>query len=145
MKKVHLFGLGIIAVAVMIILSTAGDASTYVDFGTAEKMALTGDGDKVHVVGALKKDAAGRIVGLMYNPAIDANRLEFTLVDDKGKEVNVIYNSPKPQDMDKSEKVVIIGQMQGAVFQCDKILLKCPSKYQEKGLDVKEGAKTAGL
>ncbi|MCY7353439.1 MAG: cytochrome c maturation protein CcmE [Cytophagaceae bacterium] len=145
MKKIHLFGLVVIAVAVMIIMSTAGDASTYVDFGTAEKMALTGDGDKVHVVGALKKDAAGQIVGMMHNPAIDANRFEFTLVDDKGKEVQVVSNNPKPQDIDKSEKVVIIGQMQGDIFKCDKILLKCPSKYQEKGLDVKDGAKTAVL
>ncbi|MEQ8807932.1 MAG: cytochrome c maturation protein CcmE, partial [Imperialibacter sp.] len=36
MKKSHIFGIIIIAVAVMVIVSTAGDASTYVSFGEAQ-------------------------------------------------------------------------------------------------------------
>ncbi len=136
MKKIHLFGLLIIAAAVTIILSTAGDASTYVDFGTAEEMARSGDNGKVHVIGSLKKDAAGRVEGLVYDPAIDANHLEFTLADTLGQARKVIYNNPKPADMDKSEKIVIIGQMQGEVFKCDKILLKCPSKYEAEAPEV---------
>ena len=130
MKKIHLLAIGIIAAAIFILISTAGDASTYVDFGTARQMAQNGDGGKVHVVGELKKDpATGAIVGMHYDPAVDANHLTFTLIDDAGHEQQVVYNEPKPQDMDKSEKVVVVGRMQGQVFQCDQVLLKCPSKY----------------
>jgi cytochrome c-type biogenesis protein CcmE len=44
----------------------------------------------------------------------------------------VIYAAPKPQDFEKSEKIVLVGSMHSdKVFYCDKILLKCPSKYQE--------------
>jgi cytochrome c-type biogenesis protein CcmE len=37
-----------------------------------------------------------------------------------------------PADFTKSEQVVIIGAYQNETFVADKILLKCPSKYQEK-------------
>ena len=129
MKKIHLLGIAVIAIAIFIVMSMAGDASTYVDFGEAEKMAKNGDGDKVHVVGKLKKDAQGNIVGMNYDPAVNANYFEFVLVDTLHREQKVILNQPKPQDMDKSEQVVIIGKMEGEVFKCDKVLLKCPSKY----------------
>jgi cytochrome c-type biogenesis protein CcmE len=142
MKKIHLFGLLIVAAAVAIIMSTASDASTYVDFKEAARVAKENPQAKVHVVGMLKKDAQGRIVGMHYDPVVDANRLEFLMVDSLGTEARVIYNQPKPQDMDKSEKVVIVGNMQGDVFRCDKVLLKCPSKYNAQA---PEGAKTAKL
>lgn len=138
MKKIHVFGILVIAVAIGIIISTAGDASTYVDFATAEKMAQEGSNKKIHVVGKLPKDATGQITGMVYNPAIDANRFEFTLVDNNNKARKVIYNDAKPQDFGKAEQVVIIGKIEGEVFKCDKVLLKCPSKYQEGGPEFKE-------
>ncbi len=138
MKKTHILGLIIIAIAVVILVSTGTDASTYVDFSVAENMAKEGNTDKVHVVGKLKKDATGSIVGMNYNPALDANYLEFTLVDNKGREQKVVYDAPKPQDMDRSEQVVIIGNMEGQVFKCESILLKCPSKYQDGKVEFKE-------
>ncbi len=133
MKKSHIFGLILIAVAIGIILITSADASTYVGFDEAEKIAQSSPEQKVHVVGELKKDAEGKILEMVYNPEIDANRLEFTVIDSLGRENKVIYGSPKPQDFDKSEKIVLIGSMniQDHNFYCDKILLKCPSKYQE--------------
>ena len=143
MKKTHIFGLIIIAIAVVILVSTGTDASTYVDFGVAENMAKDGSAEKVHVVGKLKKDAGGNVTGMNYNLVIDANHFEFTLVDNKGREQKVVYDAPKPQDMDRSEQVVIIGNMEGQVFKCEKILLKCPSKYQDGNVDFKEVEKPA--
>ena len=90
MKKIHLLGIAVIAAAIFILLSTAGDASTYVDFAKAEEMAKGGDDSKVHVVGNLKKDMAGKILDMEYNPAVNANLLTFSLVDDLGVERKVI-------------------------------------------------------
>ena len=56
MKKSSIVGIVVIAVAVVIIISTAGDASSYVSFDEAYEMAENGKTDKVHVVGELKKD-----------------------------------------------------------------------------------------
>lgn len=133
MKKSHIFGLLFIALAIGIILITTADASTYVGFDEAEKIAQSNPEQKVHVVGELKKDASGQIIGMKYDPAVDANHLEFLVTDSLGRENTVIYGSPKPQDFEKSEKIVLIGSMntQDHQFYCDKILLKCPSKYQE--------------
>jgi cytochrome c-type biogenesis protein CcmE len=132
MKKTHIIGLILIAVAIGIIMITTGDASTYVGFDEAERISQQDPNQKVHVVGTLKKDAAGQIIGLNYNPALDANRLEFLVQDSLGRENQVVYAAPKPQDFEKSEKIVLVGSMHSdKVFYCDKILLKCPSKYQE--------------
>jgi cytochrome c-type biogenesis protein CcmE len=142
MKRIHLFGIIVIAVAIGVIISTASDASTYVDFGTAQKMNKEGNNRKIHVVGTLKKDSSGQIIGMNYNPALDANYFEFLLVDNQNKECKVIYNDGKPQDFGKAEQVVIIGKMEGEVFQCDKILLKCPSKYQDGNVEFKEAKRS---
>ncbi|WP_276497631.1 cytochrome c maturation protein CcmE [Pontibacter litorisediminis] len=142
MKKTHIIGILVIAVAIVIIMSSVGDASTYVSFGEAIERADDGDMTKVHVVGRLKKDEQGHIVGMNYDPLQDPNYFSFMLVDTNRYEQKVVYFNPKPQDFERSEQVVITGNMQNDVFVADKILLKCPSKYVET--EIKDG-KTAGL
>ncbi len=132
MKKTHIIGIAIIAIAIMIIMSTAGDASTYVSFDEAIELAEDGSETKVHVVGRLKKDEQGHILGMEYDPLVDPNLFSFVLVDTNRYEQRVIYFNPKPQDFERSEQVVITGSMKNDVFVADKILLKCPSKYVEK-------------
>ena len=135
MKKSHIFVLVIIAAAVGIIISTMSDASTYSTFSIARQQAAAGNPAKVHVVGTLPRDADKRPVGLEYDPVVNPNYFAFTLVDTLQVAQRVVYNSPKPQDFDASEQVVITGNMRGQVFMADKILLKCPSKYVKKDLD----------
>jgi cytochrome c-type biogenesis protein CcmE len=96
MKKIQIFGLVIIAVAIGIIVSTAGDASTYVDFSKAKEMAQDGDNESIHVVGKLKKDVAGRIVEMEYRPEIDPNYFVFTLIDNNNVEQKVVYKNQTP-------------------------------------------------
>lgn len=129
MKKAHIIGIIIIGVAIAVIISTAGDASSYVDFGTAYEMAANGNNQSIHVVGQLKKDEQGEIIGI--RPSQDKLSFSFLMVDQNQKEQVVFYNEPMPPDFKRSEQVVVIGSYQNDVFVADKILLKCPSKYQE--------------
>jgi len=129
MKKTHIFGIIIIAVAVMIIIITAGDASTYVSFSEARKMASEGNEKKIHVVGQLKKDTNGNILGLQ--PTEDMLSVSFLMIDNENTEQKIYYNEPMPPDLQRSEQVVVIGSFKEDIFIADKILLKCPSKYQE--------------
>jgi cytochrome c-type biogenesis protein CcmE len=140
MKKTHILAIVVIAVAIGVIISTAGDASTYVNFAQAKSKSIEGDKDKVHVVGKLKKNPQGEIVGMYYNPVENASRFEFVLIDNSGQEQKVVYGQPKPQDFEKSEQVVIVGSMDTDVFYADQIIMKCPSKYEDKELK-----KTASL
>ncbi|HZX75102.1 MAG TPA: cytochrome c maturation protein CcmE [Cyclobacteriaceae bacterium] len=133
MKPTHIIAIIVIAVAIGIIISTAGDASTYVNFGQAYQMASSGETKSIHVVGELKKDPAGNIIGL--ENGADNVSFSFLLVDDQGKEQKVFYNEPMPPDFKRSEKVVVIGSYKGDKFLASKILLKCPSKYQEQKLN----------
>ena len=134
MKKSHILIIIVIAAAIGILVSTAGDASTYVGFGEAYEMATAGNKKDIHVVGELTKDAGGNVIGI--EPGLDKVSFSFILVDEKGKKQKVEYHEPMPQDFTKSEKVVVIGRYEGDVFKASKILLKCPSKYQEQNVTV---------
>lgn len=144
MKKAHIFAIVIIAVAIGVIMSTAGDASSYVSFKEATQLSEGGKDKKVHVVGKLKKDPTGQIVGMNYQPQLDANHFEFVLIDQNNEERQVIYKEPKPQDFERSEQIVVIGSIQGETFKADKILMKCPSKYQENEIKV-NGSESKGV
>ena len=130
MKKTHIIGLLIIAICVAIVMVTAGDASSYVTFQEAQTMASSGEDKLIHVVGQLKKDDQGKIVGL--HPAPDKLSVSFMMVDQDGQEQEVVYHEPMPADLVRSEQTVVIGSYHNDVFVADQILLKCPSKYQEE-------------
>ncbi|WP_339866794.1 cytochrome c maturation protein CcmE [uncultured Algoriphagus sp.] len=130
MKTGHIIGLGIIAVAIVIIMTSIGDASSYESFTTAKEMKQDGNDKAIHVVGQLKKDATGEVTGL--NVREDKVSFTFMLVDNEGVEQEVFYNEPVPADFTRSESVVVIGSYKNdEIFIADKILMKCPSKYQE--------------
>jgi len=125
MKKSYIFAIGVIAIAIAIIVSTTGDASSYVTFDEAKESDA-----KVHVVGTLPKDDNGDVIGIY--PSEDKLSFSFVMLDEKSQKQEVYYNQPMPTDFKRSEQVVIVGGFQGDVFVADKILLKCPSKYQEQ-------------
>ncbi len=128
MKKGSIIGLMIIAVAIGVIISTYADSSTYSSFSEA----ITTN-KETHVVGKLNKSKE-----LFYNPQKDANYFSFYMVDNKGKECKVIFNGTKPQDFERSEQIVLTGQMQNGNFYASKILMKCPSKYTQDQVEVTE-------
>lgn len=132
MKKSHIFGILIIAVAIIIIMSTAGDASAYVTFKDAQEMAEGGNDNKIHVVGTLTKDPTGNVVGIEASP--DMMSFKFQMIDENNETQVVYHPNPMPTDFLKSEQVVVVGGYQNGKFVADKILLKCPSKYQEEGV-----------
>jgi cytochrome c-type biogenesis protein CcmE len=132
MKKSHIFGIIIIAAAISVIVSTAGDASSYVTFGEAKSLANKGNKSKIHVVGTLKKNGSAEIVGIEKSP--DLLSFKFIMVDENNVEQTVLYAQPMPQDFHRSEQVVVVGAYHNDMFVAEKILLKCPSKYQENEL-----------
>ena len=133
MKKGHILGLIVIAIATVMVITSIGDASKYVDFQEARLMADKGNDKKIHVIGTLKKDGQGQVVGIQENE--DKLSFTFLMVDENNREQKVYYNEPIPTDFIRSEQVVIVGSYRSDMFVADKILLKCPSKYQETELE----------
>lgn len=133
MKKSYIIAILFIAAAIAIIISTAGDASTYVSFDQAYQMASNGNKTQIHVVGTLKKNDAGDIMGM--EKSADKLSFSFVMIDENQKEQKVYYNEPMPPDFARSEQVVVIGNYYDNTFLANKILLKCPSKYQEEKIN----------
>ncbi|MDE0471894.1 MAG: cytochrome c maturation protein CcmE [Ekhidna sp.] len=129
MKAKYILGIVIIAAAIVIIMTMTGDASSYVSFTEAKDLSDKGFKRSIHVVGELPKTAGGKIIGIEESP--DKLSFKFQMVDEDGFKQQVLHANPIPADFDKSEQVVIIGTYKGEIFIAEKILLKCPSKYQE--------------
>jgi cytochrome c-type biogenesis protein CcmE len=133
MKTIHIIIILVLVVAVGVVITTLSDSSSYSNFAEAAKS----PGKEFHIIGVLDKARP-----VEYDATLNANRFAFFLVDDKGLEKKVIYNNPKPQDFEKSEKVVIIGSMKGDEFVASGLLLKCPSKYKADKSPEKFGTKS---
>ncbi len=119
MKKIHVIAIVVIAISIGAIVTTFADSSTYGTFSEAKDT-----GEEMHVVGKLVADKE-----MIYDPMVDANKFVFYIKDNDGMECKVIFTGIKPQDFERSEQVVLTGAMQGADFYASKILMKCPSKY----------------
>ena len=132
MKKSSIIGIVVIAIAISIIISTQSNASSYVSFGEAKEMAENGSSKKIHVVGELKKNPSGQVIEVY--PSENKLSVSFVMLDDNKIEQTVYYNEPMPSDFLRSEKVVVIGGYVKDKFVANKILLKCPSKYEETAL-----------
>jgi cytochrome c-type biogenesis protein CcmE len=122
MKKVHIIGIILIAIAIGALIATLGDTSTYADFSEATLHPET----EYHVVGKLDKDKPSE-----YNPAVNTDEFVFFMKDSKGVEKKVVLHKNKPQDFERSEQIVLIGKMKGEEFHAHEILMKCPSKYND--------------
>lgn len=132
MKKSHLIAIGIVAVAIAILVSASKDVTTYSNFTQAAK-----SGDKVKLIGQLVKDKP-----VEYNPDKDPNHLGFFIKDEAGEVRKVVLHATKPQDFERSESIVLTGQMNGETFEASDMLLKCPSKYKDQEIYVRSEKKS---
>ncbi len=111
-----------IAIAIGALIMMSVDFSTYDTIDSAKLK----QGKFVHLIARLDKSAP-----VDYDPAKNPNYLSFTAVDSLGGKAKVVYLNTKPPELEHSERVVLKGKMQGDVFECSDILLKCPSKYKD--------------
>ena len=131
MKKSAIIGLITIAICVGFLVSLNADTSSYSTFTEAAK-----DAREFHVMGYWEKTR-----GTYYDAQKDANHFAFFMKDQNGSVNKVVYNGTKPQDFERSEKLVLIGQMKSGTFYASKILMKCPSKYNNDLVEVKKDGK----
>ena len=68
-------------------------------------------------------------------PHMENEMFVFSIVDEEtGETMLVRYKGVKPDNFDEAYHIVAIGKYTGDAFTADKLLVKCPSKYEaEKG------------
>ncbi len=137
MKKSSVLAIIVIAIAIAMIIVIYADSSTYSTFNEAKEKQ-----SELYVVGVLNKEK-----DLYYNPTVDANHFSFYMYDNDSTECQVVFRGAKPQDIERSEQIVLTGKMVGDEFHASKILMKCPSKYNEDEIEVIEAstAQTLGF
>lgn len=127
MKPLHIILLLMAAIGIGAVISLYGNTTQYIAFKDAETLAKENPGKEYHVACKLNKQKP-----ILYNPQKDPNYLEFWAIDSLGKEMKVVFGKPKPQDMERSQKLVLIGFQEKDYFRANSILSKCPSKYEDE-------------
>jgi cytochrome c-type biogenesis protein CcmE len=131
MKRIHIILIVLIAVMIGAMIGAINDSSSYADFDEA----FDHPGAEFHVVGQLVKEKE-----TTYDPQVNPDLFTFWLRDVNGQEKQVILHKSKPQDFERSEQIVLIGNAEGDVFHAHEILMKCPSKYTDGEVEAKEHA-----
>lgn len=117
----------LVAGCVIIYRSFSSDITTYATFS------LASTGSRVKVVGTLAKDRP-----MEYDPEKSHDLFKFYMKDNDGNTRQVVLHKPKPQDFEMSEQIVVTGTLKGEIFDAEEILMKCPSKYKNEEIAVKE-------
>lgn len=90
---------------------------------------------------ARRSGASSQVNGTLADPAsvrydVTRSELAFSLKDDHGEVLPVVYHGVKPANFEQATSVVAIGTFSGGRFEADQLLVKCPSKYQAEGAAV---------
>lgn len=118
MKKGYLIAIALAIAFVGLGLTAFQKTLTpYLPFDEARK--ATG---VVQVMGALDKESD------RYDTANQV--LSFDLLDDKGGRMRVAYRGTRPGNFKDAVSIVAIGRFQNGQIEAEKLLVKCPSKYQ---------------
>jgi cytochrome c-type biogenesis protein CcmE len=129
LKPLHLIGIAIIVLAIG--LGYYGLQSALRPYTTSVSEAVT-SGRGVQLAGFLVPGEQGH-----YDTD---NNFTFSMQDNTGKIVQVVYPKPKPANFEQAISIVAIGRYDAGkgAFLADDMLVKCPSKYQEQ-LDQSQG------
>ena len=132
MKKAYWVGALLILGFLALGLTTFNKTMTpYVSFEEAVKAGRT-----VQVMGGLDKTST------RYD--IATKTLHFRLVDEATKKLlPVSYRDVKPANFEDAVSIVAIGRYEKDDFVAEKLLVKCPSKYQGEEIEKQYGKKTS--
>ena len=132
MKKAYWAGAALIVAFLLLGLTTFSSSMTpYVTFDEAVSSPRV-----VQVMGGLEKDSS------KYDTKTQT--LLFNLVDPQTKKVlPVTYRDVKPANFEEAVSIVAIGRYRGNAFHAEKLLVKCPSKYQGEETEKHYGSKVS--
>jgi cytochrome c-type biogenesis protein CcmE len=128
-KTKFIIGGVIIALAIVFLIYT-GVQSTAAYFYTIDELYAKGVGVENQTV---------RVSGKVDAATIEFNNrdllLTFDVTSETGQHMQVIFNGPKPDQMREGAEAIVEGKYDGQAFTAQNLLLKCPSRYEENGIE----------
>lgn len=95
--------------------------------------------DELYAKGATIQNQTVRVSGKVDAATIDFNNrdllLKFEVTSETGQRLPVIFNGPKPDQMREGAEAILEGKYDGQAFTAQSLLLKCPSRYEENGIE----------
>jgi cytochrome c-type biogenesis protein CcmE len=73
---------------------------------------------------------------------VSRQELSFSILDDNGRNLPVVYRGIKPANFRDALSIVAIGRYESGALHADKLLVKCPSKYQGQETERQYGVKS---
>lgn len=134
MKKTQIILLILVIAGIVGMSFYIADLTTHETFASAQKK------NGKFVVVKVQLDKATPIE---YDAVKDANKTIFYAIDKDGKRSKVVYTNSKPTDMERSEGIDLNGYMRDGYFECNKIQMKCPSKYKDDPKNAEKNLPTA--
>jgi cytochrome c-type biogenesis protein CcmE len=122
MKQAYIIGILVISLALGFTLWAFSSSMTpYVTIAAAKQ-----SDTPVQVRGKILRDAE-------HTPYYDKehNALRFWVEDSKGERIEVVYKGGKPEAFDEATETAAHGMVKDGVFFSDKLIVQCPSKYDE--------------
>jgi len=119
-KRIVIFLAAVALLITGIVVLSDDIMSPYVPFNEAKKKA----GTYVQIIGSLDK-----AVPVEHGEG----KYLFTMVDKENGSMRVVHGDVKPLNFEHAEQIVVLGRYSAAgnIFEADKILVKCPSKYSK--------------
>ncbi len=121
LRTILIFTIGLALLILAVFFASDDILSPYVPFKEARERA----GTYVQIIGTLDKSA----------PVTHREgEFTFTAIDKDGTRLRVIHRGIKPQNFEHTDQVVLLGKYKsdGDIFEADKVLVKCPSKYKKE-------------
>ncbi len=115
--KIILAAVIVVAVAAWGFSSFTKSMTSYVSFAEAQKRSA-----RVQVMGAIDHDQ------VKYD--LETQELFFPITDEEGITMTVKYTGTMPGNFSQATHAVCVGKYNGSQFDCDQLLIKCPSKYE---------------
>jgi len=118
----------VIALAILYLILTAA-RSTAAYFLTVEEL---------HAKGSAVYGRNLRVSGKVVGDSVDFNSrdlvLRFQIAGESGETLSVVFNGPRPDQLRPEADIIVEGKFDGQEFTARTLLLKCPSRYEEKGV-----------
>jgi cytochrome c-type biogenesis protein CcmE len=116
----------VVAVVIGVLIATSFSGSTSDYLTVAEVKALGPD-----------QTRDSRVSGAIVPDSVEWNTRELHLtfaVEDETGQLDISYHGPQPDMLVDAVEAVVVGKYDPTdqVFEAEELLMKCPSKYEEK-------------
>ncbi len=97
--------------------------------------------DELYAKQTAMMDKQVRVSGMVDAATIDYNHqdliLKFDIMGENGQNLPIVFKGPQPDQMREGAEAIVEGKFDGSVFNAKTLLLKCPSRYDDKIEQVK--------